>query len=590
MTEMLAMSVARMGFLVDRLNRDCAPMQFIRELTKNAMQGIEALPDRTGEIRWDVDWRLHEELGPHSARKLCIIDTGIGMTGPEMVEFINKLSSSIHQQSATGNFGVGSKIAAAPLNPAGMVYFSWKNGQGAMIHLFKDHVSGEYGLLRFDNGEHWQPVGDDKKPDPIGDHGTMVLLLGQSRDDATAAPHPTAGNPHRWIQQYLNMRFLEISPGTAIRARIGWDQPRESHENRLEDVTGMKPWLAANAQSSGVVALDRAQANVHWWILRDDANLHDWRYHSQGHIAALFQGELYEFLVFGAAVVRMQSFGVLFGPERVILYVEPTPTGGRTVSANTARTSLLVDHQALDWGAYAVEFREVMPQELIDYQQSYGAEDEKEERQEHIRDRLRSLASLFRFGGYRRREPTPEEPAIPIERKPEEDKKDDDSEKPPTPPPSDILSLFSDDPDEEMEEIAPPLPEVRWITLADGSRSEHDLRKQAARYLPDRNTLLINGDFKGVTDIIDRWADRFQHLPGSRDVAQAIAREWFEQQLVETVMSAVALKESMEWTIGDMSVLWSEHALTAAILPRWHIDQVMAKAMPERLGALLRAA
>jgi len=590
MTEMLAMSVARMGFLVDRLNRDCAPMQFVRELTKNAMQGIEALPGQTGEIRWDVDWRLHEELGPDSARKLCIIDTGIGMTGPEMVEFINKLSSSIHTQSATGNFGVGSKIAAAPLNPAGMVYFSWKDGRGSMIHLFKDQASGEYGLKRFANGDHWQPIGDDLKPEPIDCHGTMVLLLGHSDEDSTAAPHPVAGNPHRWIQQYLNMRFFDLAPGTAIKTRIGWDRPLDSHENRLEEVTGMRPWLAANAQASGSVDLERSEARVHWWILGAEANLNDWRYHSQGHIAALFQSELYEFLIFGGAVVRLQSFGILFGPERVILYVEPTPKHGRTVSANTARTHLLVDHQPLDWGAYAVEFRETMPQELIDYQRNFGAEDEEADRQEHIRDRLRSLAALLSFGGYRRREPTPEEPAIPIERNPEDSVHHDDEETPPSPPPADILSLFSDDPDEEMEQIAPPLPEVRWISIADGSRSPHDMNKLAARYLPDRNTILANGDFKGVTDIVDRWADRFAHIPGSRDVAQSIAREWFEQQLVETVMSAVALKESMEWTIGDMAALWSEQALTAAILPRWHIDQVMAKAMVERLGALLRAA
>ena len=37
-----------------------------------------------------------------------------------MVELINKLSSSIHKQSKTGNFGIGAKISAAPANPEGM--------------------------------------------------------------------------------------------------------------------------------------------------------------------------------------------------------------------------------------------------------------------------------------------------------------------------------------------------------------------------------------------------------------------------------------------------------------------------------------
>ena len=142
-----------MGFLVDRLNRDCSPLQFVRELTKNAIEGISQLTTPEGEIRWDVDWNRYDLLGQNSAKKLCIIDTGIGMTGAEMVEYINKLSSSIHEQSASGNFGVGAKISAAPLNPEGVVYLSWKDGHGYMIQLVKHETTGEYGLLRFDSGE-----------------------------------------------------------------------------------------------------------------------------------------------------------------------------------------------------------------------------------------------------------------------------------------------------------------------------------------------------------------------------------------------------------------------------------------------------
>lgn len=137
------MSVAKMGFLVDQLNRDCAPLQFLRELTKNAVEAIERSGDPLGEVRWDVDWNRFDLLGPDSAQKLCVIDTGLGMTGEEMVGYINNLSSSIHEQSATGNFGVGAKIAAAPLNPEGLVYLSWRNGIGSMIQLHKKILEPE---------------------------------------------------------------------------------------------------------------------------------------------------------------------------------------------------------------------------------------------------------------------------------------------------------------------------------------------------------------------------------------------------------------------------------------------------------------
>src|SRR2546428_9659461 len=111
------MGTANMSFLLDRLGQDCAPLQYLRELTQNAIQAIQRLPDPTGEVVWDVDWNIHTLTGRY---KLCVIDTGEGMTGDEMVKYINQLSSSIHVQSAGGNFGVGAKVAAAPRNPAGL--------------------------------------------------------------------------------------------------------------------------------------------------------------------------------------------------------------------------------------------------------------------------------------------------------------------------------------------------------------------------------------------------------------------------------------------------------------------------------------
>ena len=92
----LAMGVENMTFMVNRLGQDCAPLQFLRELTKNAIEGIQQLENASGEIRWDVDWNRYDLTGIF---KLCITDNGIGMTGPEMVDYINNLSSSIHEQS-----------------------------------------------------------------------------------------------------------------------------------------------------------------------------------------------------------------------------------------------------------------------------------------------------------------------------------------------------------------------------------------------------------------------------------------------------------------------------------------------------------
>ena len=108
----LPLSVENMGFLLDRFGEDCGPLQFLRELTQNSIEAILRTQAREGEIVWDVDWNRFDLLGD-GVFKLSIIDQGDGMTGPEMVRYINNLSASIQGQSLMGNYGVGAKIAAA---------------------------------------------------------------------------------------------------------------------------------------------------------------------------------------------------------------------------------------------------------------------------------------------------------------------------------------------------------------------------------------------------------------------------------------------------------------------------------------------
>lgn len=43
--ETLPMSVENMTFMLDRLHRDCSPLQYIRELTQNGIEAIEPVID-----------------------------------------------------------------------------------------------------------------------------------------------------------------------------------------------------------------------------------------------------------------------------------------------------------------------------------------------------------------------------------------------------------------------------------------------------------------------------------------------------------------------------------------------------------------
>jgi hypothetical protein len=134
----LPIKVKNTGFLLDRLGEDCHPLQYLRELTTNAIEAVLRTPSRSGEIVWDVDWITYDLKGVH---KLCITDNGDGMAGPQMVDYINQLSSSGSEQSMSGNYGIGAKIATATRNHAGVMYLSWREGQGALIHFWKDSVT-----------------------------------------------------------------------------------------------------------------------------------------------------------------------------------------------------------------------------------------------------------------------------------------------------------------------------------------------------------------------------------------------------------------------------------------------------------------
>ena len=201
--------------------------------------------------------------------KVCIVDLGDGMTGDEMIRFINQLSSAGSEQSFTGNYGVGAKIAAATKNPAGVIYQSWKNGDGYMVQLEKNPATGEYGLRQWELKDgtysHYVPLDDAVRPTEIGPHGTKVILMGAKKFDSTIAPPPDAASPSRWISKYLNTRYFQFPAELTIKAREGWDSPRtDKDRNVLRTITGQKPYLDNHAMASGVEVLSGAR--VHWWI------------------------------------------------------------------------------------------------------------------------------------------------------------------------------------------------------------------------------------------------------------------------------------------------------------------------------------
>lgn len=587
----LPMTVANTGFMVDRLGRDCAPLQFLRELTQNAIEAVQASPDDTGEVIWDVDWDTFTLTGLY---KLCVTDTGIGMSGEEMVRYINALSSSVHQQAHDGNFGVGAKIAAATRNHEGLVYLSWQGGSGAMVHLWRDPATGQYGLRqlerRGDRFDHWAPLDNAVRPDCIKTTGTKVVLYGMSEDHNTMQAPEGSPVPSAWISKYLNTRYFRFPEKVTVKVREGWDKPREdSDRNVLRTIRGQEWYLTEHSQSSGVVELTDARA--HWWILKDEKAItqQSGKFASAGHVAALHDDELYEMGTGRAGVSRLQLFGVIFGHQRVVIYVEPTSS----VDSNTARTNLLLGGEPLPWADWAAEFRASIPDAIKVLMEEVTAGSSSQDHRQAIRDRLKQISDLLKISRYR---PAPKGVHLVdgtnlqgghARRERDTEQKTSGRAGGSGGRAGSIYALFLAEEDGTPADLvnATPEPKVQWISTKEKTREPGDMEDRAARYLSEQNLLLINSDFRVFGDMVERWASQYADVPGAREPIENIVHEWFEQALIETVLSAHAL-HGPHWTPSDLQKLLNEEALTAAVLPRYHIDVAVKRAVGSKLGSL----
>ena len=601
--KLLAMSVDNIGFLLDRLGQDCHPLQFLRELTQNGIEAIKR-SGKPGQIVWDVDWISYEQTGIH---KLSVADTGDGMTGEEMSKFINRLSSSLSEQSFSGNYGVGAKISAATRNHIGVVYCSWKGGNGSMIQLYRDNKTGQDGLKQWERSDgsydYFLPIEDDVKPDFIEDHGTKVVLLGNHIDENTLQAPEMAASPSRWISKYLNTRYFRFPSEVTVKAREGWENPRSDKDrNVLRALTGQEKYLEKHSVSSGQVTLTNATA--HWWILKDEPAItnNSGFVESAGHAAALYHDELYEMNTARAGMSRLQQFGVTFGYRWVVIYVEPIEGPASKITTNTARTILLLNNDQLPWADWAAEFRDNMPPEIKRLVEEKAAGSTATDHTKSIRDRLKDLLELYKVSRYR---PSAGGSVLLDDQRlmrvgaaatgggesessssrsqqgssSRSGQKEGDT--------GNVYSIF-----EKKDGIpgrpvkADPFPFPRWVSIEDGTREYGDIEDRAAKYLADQNLLLINADFRVFADMVSYFVKEFGETPGIKDVVVDAVRAWFEQALVETIMGIQALKNSKEWSGSDIDTALSEIALTAAVMQRYHVVFAVKRQLGSKLGAL----
>jgi hypothetical protein len=609
----IEMGVANMTFLLERMYADCAPGQFIREYTKNAIQAIEALQidpeDNLGliaEIGWTV-WRAGD------SNKLAIYDTGIGMTADQLVRNINSLSASGHQQGQGKNYGVGAKISAVPKNKEGILYFSLTKGETSAncLEVWYDPDRDCYGIKpRRHQGIllNTRRIDLNKLPVTIREagHGTMVVFLGNTPGENTWDPPPAVPTPKRWLYRYLNGRFFRLPKGLEIKVNPAGDDrdPRLAKERRVVKPFGT--WLDENHESKGTVRLDGASA--HWWITKPNTDITSGHWPSLGFIGALWQDELYDAFSAGQGAARLGSFGVLFEAKRVAIIVEPD-ADNPALTSDTARARLLIRGESLPWEDWAAQFREKVPREIEELQSSFAAKTDMGDVRRNIANRLENLKELFSLPKYRRvrngiLEAEPDSRMSGLGGAPEPEHPDVESgtrnrnEQLPLPTISasttsrrrrtDYLSGLAVESGEgvpaESVGIIDRIPDISWVSVEDGTRQPDFMEDRAASFSGENNRLLINADFRVFQESIQRHATDYSNHGAAKEVAKQAVREWYAQQLIEVVVGSRALlsESNPRWDGAAMKTIVSEESLTAAVLARSHVETSIKRIMRNR--------
>jgi hypothetical protein len=539
--------------LIRNLGKDCTPDQYIREFVKNAIEACQrtGLADR--QILIDFNPDIHKKGGLY---KLAFIDNGDGMTLSQMENLLNSISASGPAKNEHENYGVGAKIASLTRNHFGVHYESWKEGKGHSILIRynpKFDIFGIQGYPDKDKKIHYsRMLTDVGKPPSIAIHGTRVTLFGMNLEHDTMTP-PWGINDDKsmWLLNYLNRRFFRLPSGLDIQVRVGYDQDRnDPSAHYLSKVTGFEAVIAANAQEQGLMPLE--DATIHWWILKPNAAI-------TGVTGLINQDEVFDIQMDRSN--RISHFGVMLGRDRVVILVEP-----KDAVQNISRTMLRKpDGSELSWNHWQAQFRANMPAPTLSFLESLLNQSIKASGAAEISQRLMRLKPLYEISGYQELRVAPS-----MRAKQEETSKFDESAGigDPTSEGIDQLLPESSGPSEPTDSEAAPnlFPAVEWINQDQAKQ----LIGRAAEYQEHSNTILANQDFKGFTDLLKYFTERYTFTDETLPLVRHAILEDAEQALMEAVAGILSLRAAGgSWDWGQYQAAISKEALTAVVMVRY---------------------
>jgi len=337
------------GFVISNLGKDCKPLQWVRELTENGIQAIQARG-----IDGRVVWRKHHDsLRRWGVDKLCCVDTGSGMSREDMREWVGRVGSSGRVMAHDQNYGMGAKISLLAEFQEGAEYESWQNGQGFRARLF-------YGDDDQPVYEELGPVDPSEMPKEIskaGGYGTVVTILGNSikEHDTLQAP-PGVDIPSGWLMREINKRYYKFPAGVKVYAP-------HSGQTGLLEVPGQEYFISENCRQSGSWELESLNCTVHWAIVPPSKKRESraWQFGGGARIGVLYKNELYGLHnASGAAAILQNKCGIVLEAGKIAMFLEP-----HNALPDTQRSALKVEGDDLPFDDYYQAISENLPEPIL---------------------------------------------------------------------------------------------------------------------------------------------------------------------------------------------------------------------------------
>jgi hypothetical protein len=321
-------------------------------------------------------------------------------------------------------------------------------------------------------------------------------------------------------------------------------------------------------------------------------------------VGIVFQDELYTVRTGAIARKLMALFGLLYGSDSIVIYVEPRESAG-SVHADTSRSRVLVNGLDADssdlWARWGDEFRQAMPHQISGFMErllSFDTDSTREERRQRILERLQRIRDLLNPSRYRRSASGSVLATSDVSGGSSEEiqrnstpKSRSRSGKPGGRLSDDYLAVLADELGEPAEPVTPRRepPEIVWISEGNRLRATGELEDRAGEIAGDPLTgkvIHLNEDFRGFTDLFQFFVQEV-NAEGDDHLVQRVrdvVKEWVETQALEVVLAVRSLEGNTFWPPDQLERALSAEALTTALMGRYFVIERVRRVLGSQIG------